>query len=172
VIETLKAKIRDIPDFPTKGIVFKDITPLLLDGQAFRSAIDLLGNRYQDGGVEVVAGIEARGLIIASALAYRMGAGLAIVRKPGKLPYKTHRAAYELEYGSDAVEVHQDAIRPGERVLIADDLIATGGTAKAVLDLVEQMGGEVVGAAFLIELTSLKGRERLKGCDVFSLIQF
>lgn len=172
MIEALKAKIRDIPDFPTKGIVFKDITPLLLDGQAFRLAIDLLGSRYQDGGVEVVAGIEARGLIIASALAYRMGAGLAIVRKPGKLPYKTHRAAYELEYGSDAVEVHQDAIKPGERVLIADDLIATGGTARAVLDLVEQMGGEVVGAAFLIELTSLKGRERLKGCNVFSLIQF
>lgn len=172
MIEQLKAKIRDIPNFPKPGILFRDITPLLLDGKAFRTAIGLMKGRYQGKGVEIVVGIETRGLIVASALAYELEVGLALMRKPGKLPYKTHRATYALEYGTDALEVHQDAIVPTQKALIVDDLIATGGTAQAAVELVKKMGGEVVGLAFLIELTSFKGRERLQGCEVFSLIQF
>ena len=172
MIEQLKAKIRAIPDFPKPGILFRDITPLLLDGKAFRTAIGLIRERYQGKGVEIVVGIETRGLIVASALAYELEVGLALMRKPGKLPYKTHRATYALEYGTDALEVHQDAIVPGQKVLIVDDLIATGGTAQAAVELVKRLEGEVVGLAFLVELTSLRGRERLQGCEVFSLIRF
>ncbi len=170
-IDELRQKIRDIPDFPKPGIVFKDITPLLSDGRAFRGAIDLLGARYRDLGVDVVVSVEARGFIMGSALAYALGAGNIMIRKPGKLPYRTHRAVYELEYGSDALEIHQDAIRPGQRVLVADDVLATGGTVSAAIDLVRKLGGDIVELAFLIELTFLKGRERLAH-PVHSLIQY
>lgn len=172
MIEMLKARIRDVPNFPKEGILFRDITPLLLDAEAFRMAIGLMKERYIGRGVELVAGIETRGLIVASALAYELGVGLALMRKPGKLPYKVYKATYALEYGTDSLEIHQDAIRPDQRVLIVDDLIATGGTAAAAVELVKQSGGEVVGIAFLVELTDLRGRERLKGHEVFSLIQF
>ncbi len=170
-IDDLRQKIRDIPDFPKPGIVFKDITPLLCDGPAFRGAIDLLGARYRDLGVDAVVSVEARGFIMGSALAYALSAGNIMIRKPGKLPYRTHRAVYELEYGSDALEIHQDAIRPGQRVLVADDVLATGGTVSAAIDLVRKLGGDIVELAFLIELTFLKGRERLAH-PVYSLIQY
>ncbi len=171
-MEDLKKAIRDIPDFPKKGIVFKDITTLLRDPASFQRTVDLLGHRYVGRGIDVVVGIEARGFIVGSALAYKLGAGVILVRKPGKLPYKTHKATYELEYGTDALEIHQDAIEPGQKVLIADDVLATGGTVSAVIGLIEKMGGEIVECAFLVELTSLKGRERLSPHPVFSLLQF
>lgn len=172
MLEMLRAKIRNIPNFPKVGILFRDITPLLLDPEAFRRAIGLIKERFAPKGVEVVAGIETRGLILASALAYDLSVGLALMRKPGKLPYKTYKATYALEYGTDALEIHQDAITPGQKVLIVDDLIATGGTAAAAVELVKQLGGEVIGLAFLVELTDLKGRERLKDQEIYSLIQF
>jgi len=172
VIEDLKQRIREIPDFPKAGILFRDITPLLSDGQAFRQAIDFIGGRYLDRKIDIVVGVEARGFIMGSALAYKLGAGNALVRKQGKLPFKTNRSTYTLEYGTDTLEIHQDAIRPGQRVVLADDLLATGGTISAAADLVRQLGGEIVEAAFLIELTALNGRERLKGLPVFSLIQY
>jgi adenine phosphoribosyltransferase len=172
VIEDLKQRIREIPDFPKAGILFRDITPLLSDGQAFRQAIDFIGGRYLDRKIDIVVGVEARGFIMGSALAYKLGAGNALVRKQGKLPFKTNRSTYALEYGTDTLEIHQDAIRPGQRVVLADDLLATGGTISAAADLVRQLGGEIVEAAFLIELTALNGRERLKGLPVFSLIQY
>lgn len=171
-IEGLKNKIRDIPDFPKAGILFKDITPLLSDPDAFREAMDLLGNRYQGEKIDSVVCVEARGFLIGSALAYKLNAGIIPVRKPGKLPYKTHRATYQLEYGTDTLEIHQDAIRPGQKILIADDLLATGGTTEAVANLVKRLEGEVVELAFLVELTFLEGRSRLKGHNIFSLIQF
>jgi len=171
-IEDLRQKIRDIPDFPKPGIIFKDITPLLSDGPAFRAAIDLLGERYRDRRVDVVVGVEARGFIMGSALAYTLGAGNILIRKPGKLPFRTHRSVYDLEYGSDALEIHQDAIKPGQRVLLADDVLATGGTISAAIDLVQKLGGEIVELAFLIELTFLKGRDRLARYAVHSLIQY
>ena len=172
LIDDLKRRIREIPDFPKTGILFRDITPLLSDGRAFRQAIDLIGGRYLDQRVDIVVGIEARGFIVASALAYKLGAGDVLVRKRGKLPYKTNRATYALEYGTDTLEIHQDSIRPGQRVVLADDLLATGGTIAAAVDLVGQLGGEIVELAFLIELTELRGRERLKGLPVFSLLQY
>jgi adenine phosphoribosyltransferase len=172
VIENLKQRIREIPDFPKTGILFRDITPLLTDGQAFRQAIDLIGGRYLDRKIDVVVGVEARGFIMGSALAYKLGAGNALIRKPGKLPFKTNRTTYALEYGTDTLEIHQDAITPGQRVVLADDLLATGGTISAAAELVRQLGGEIVELAFLIELTALSGRERLKGLPVFSLIQY
>jgi adenine phosphoribosyltransferase len=168
----LRRAIRDIPDFPKPGIVFKDITPLLGDGALFQRAVDLLSGRYKSEKVDVVLGIESRGFIIGAAIAYRLGAGFCIVRKPGKLPYETHSASYELEYGSDKLELHRDAFRPGARVLVVDDLIATGGTAVATVDLVKKLQGSVVGCAFLIELVPLKGRDRLKPHGVFSLIPY
>jgi adenine phosphoribosyltransferase len=171
-IDELKRRIRSIPDFPKPGILFRDITPLLSDGQAFRQAIDSIGARYLDRKIDVVVGIEARGFIMGAALAYMLGAGNVLVRKQGKLPYKTIRATYALEYGTDTLEIHQDAIRPGQRVVLADDLLATGGTISAARELVQQLGGEIVELAFLIELTELKGRERLKGLPVFSLLQY
>jgi len=172
VVDDLKRRIRDIPDFPKPGILFRDITPLLSDGMAFRQAIDYLGGRYLDKKIDVVVGVEARGFIMGAALAYKLGAGNILIRKSGKLPYKTHRTTYSLEYGTDALEIHQDAFKPGQRVLIADDLLATGGTISAAVDLVQQLGGEIVELAFLIELVALKGREKLKGHSVFSLIQY
>src|SRR5574337_2151366 len=164
--EALKQKIRDILDFPKKGIVFKDITPLLADGKAFHVAIDQIAERFHDRHIDLVVGIEARGFIIAAALAYRLHAGTTLIRKPGKLPYKTHRTTYALEYGADTLEIHQDAILPNQRILMADDLLATGGTMAAAIDLVTRLGGQVVGGAFLVELLFLKGRARLKDHDV------
>jgi adenine phosphoribosyltransferase len=171
-IASIRAAIRDIKDFPKPGIVFKDITPLLADGRLFARTIDLLAERYQNQGVDTVLGIESRGFIIGAALAYKLGAGFSVVRKPGKLPYETHSATYDLEYGSDALEIHIDAIAAGARVVIADDLIATGGTAAATAQLVQKLGGTVVECAFVIELTFLSGRERLKPCGVYSLVQY
>ncbi|MFQ5846439.1 MAG: adenine phosphoribosyltransferase [Candidatus Methylomirabilales bacterium] len=171
-INSLRGKIRDIPDFPKPGVVFKDITPLLADAQAFRTALDLLGDRYRDQGVQVVVSVEARGFIIGSALAYKLGAGHAVIRKAGKLPFKTHRAVYHLEYGTDTLEIHADALQPGARVLIADDVLATGGTVAAAIDLVNTLGGQILGLAFLVELTFLKGREKLDHYPLFSLIKY
>jgi adenine phosphoribosyltransferase len=171
-MEKLKKIIRDIPDFPKKGIVFKDVTTLLRDPVSFQRTVDLLGHRYIDRSIDLVVGVEARGFIVGAALAYKLGAGIILVRKPGKLPYKTHKASYELEYGTDTLEIHQDAITKGQRVLIADDLLATGGTVSAVIKLIEKLGGEIEECAFLIELDSLKGREKLKPHNVFSLINF
>lgn len=172
VIDDLKQRIREIADFPKPGILFRDITPLLADGRAFRQAIDYIGERYRDKNIEVVVGVEARGFIMGAALAYKLRAGNILIRKSGKLPYKTHRTTYALEYGTDTLEIHQDAFKPGQRVLIADDLLATGGTISAAVDLVRQLGGEIVELAFLIELTALNGREKLKDHSVFSLLQY
>lgn len=171
-IASLRRAIRDIPDFPKPGIIFKDITPLLGNGQLFSKTIDLLAERYRGQKIDTVLGIESRGFIVGSALAYRLGAGFCIVRKPGKLPYETHRASYELEYGTDSLEIHTDAIRPQARVIIADDLIATGGTAAATAQLVSKLGGVVVECAFVIELAFLNGREKLKPHAVFSILQY
>jgi adenine phosphoribosyltransferase len=172
MIGELKQRIRSIPDFPKAGILFRDITPLLADGRAFRQAVDSIGDRYLSRKIDVVVGVEARGFILAAALSYKLGAGNVLIRKPGKLPYKTNRTTYALEYGTDTLEIHQDAIQPGQRVVVADDLLATGGTISAAADLVQQQGGEIVELAFVIELTELKGRERLKGLPVFSLLQY
>ncbi len=170
--EKLKESIRNIPDFPKKGILFKDITTLCKDAQCFQRTVDLLGHRYVGKDIDLVVGVEARGFIIGAALAYKLGAGVVLVRKPGKLPHKTHSATYSLEYGEDTLEIHQDAIEKGQRVVIADDLLATGGTAGAVADLVRDMGGEIVECAFIIELEELKGREKLGDSPVFSLLKF
>ena len=171
-IVSVRRAIRDIKDFPKPGIVFKDITPLLANGPLFAKTIDLLAERYRDQAVDTVLGIESRGFIIGAALAYKLGAGFIVVRKPGKLPYETHTATYDLEYGSDALEIHIDAISSGARVVIADDLIATGGTAAATAQLVGKLGGNVVECAFVIELAFLNGREKLKPYGVYSLIQY
>jgi adenine phosphoribosyltransferase len=168
----LSAKIRDIPDFPKRGIVFKDIMPLLADSEALHETVERLGEFAEPREPDVVLGAEARGFILGAALAYRLGCGFVPARKPGKLPWRTISAKYALEYGFDALELHADAIKPGTKVLIHDDLLATGGTARAKIDLVEQLGGTVVGLAFVIELEFLNGREKLEGYDVFSLIQY
>jgi adenine phosphoribosyltransferase len=167
----LKTRIRDIRDFPKPGIVFKDITPLLADGEAFHEMVDRFVARYR-GVVDVVLGIESRGFLIGAAVAYGLGTGIAVARKPGKLPWQTYAARYELEYGSDALEIHHDAIGNQHRVLIIDDLLATGGTASAAVALVRQCGGTVVGCAFVIELGFLHGRQKLADQDVFSLIRY
>jgi adenine phosphoribosyltransferase len=168
----LRTKIRDVPDFPQPGIVFKDIMPLLVDEQAFSQLIDELAAWAEEREPEVVLGAEARGFITGGALAYKLGCGFVAARKPGKLPWKTVSATYALEYGSDSLELHADAIEEGARVLIHDDVLATGGTAKAQIDLVEQLGGLVVGVLFIISLDFLNGREKLAGYDVHSLIQY
>ena len=168
----LKDFVRDIPDFPKKGIMFKDITPLLRDPKAFGAMVDSFVARYQGKGVTQVAVIESRGFLLGSAIAHRLGAGLIPIRKKGKLPWKVHKASYELEYGTDSIEVHQDAAGPQDSVLLVDDVIATGGTAKAACDLVEMLGAKVAGTAFLIELAFLKGREKLPGRDVHALITY
>jgi adenine phosphoribosyltransferase len=171
-VADLRAKIRDIKNFPSEGILFKDITTLLRDGPAWRFAVDSLANRYQGERVDVVVGVESRGFIFGGAIAHQLRAGFVPVRKVGKLPAKTIEVEYELEYGRDALAMHEDAISPGQRVLAVDDLLATGGTMAATLRLVEQLGGRVVGVAFMIELAFLHGREKLKNYPLHSLIVY
>jgi len=168
----LKSKIREVPDFPTPGIGFKDIMPLLADAEALRQTVEELAAFARPLRPDLVLGAEARGFILGGALAYELGCGFVAARKPGKLPWHTVTAKYALEYGWDQLEVHADAIERGQRVLIHDDVLATGGTAKATVELVEQLGGEVVGLPFIIELTFLSGRDKLAGYDVHSLIQY
>lgn len=170
-IEQIRAAIRDIPDFPEPGIVFKDITPVLNDPVLFRDVIDTFAGRYQAVPPDRIVAIDARGFIFGAALAYRLGTGLVIVRKKGKLPWKTETASYQLEYGTNTVEIHVDAVARGEKVMIIDDVLATGGTARAAVDLVERLGGEVVGVEFLMELAFLKGRAKLEGYPVNALIE-
>lgn len=171
-MDNLKALIREIPDYPKPGILFYDLTTLLKDKQGFRTLIGKLCEHYSGKKIDLVAGIEARGFIFAPALAYALGAGFVPVRKPKKLPSKTASVSYALEYGTDSLEVHVDAVSPGQIVLLSDDLLATGGTAAAAVKLIQQLGGKVAGAAFAVELTFLKGRSKLSGIDVFSLLQY
>jgi adenine phosphoribosyltransferase len=171
-IASIRQVIRDIPNFPKPGIVFKDITPLLGNGRLFKRTIDILADRYRPQRVDTVLGIESRGFIIGAALAHALAAGFCIVRKPGKLPYETHKTSYALEYGTDTLEIHTDAISHNARVVIADDLLATGGTAAATAGLVTELGGMVVECVFVIELVFLKGRDRVKPHGVFSLVQY
>jgi adenine phosphoribosyltransferase len=171
-MDDLKKLIREVPDYPKPGILFYDLTTLLKDKQGFHMLIDRLCDHYQGHTIDVVAGIEARGFIFAPALAYRLGAGFVPVRKPKKLPAKTAAVSYALEYGTDTLEIHEDAIKKDDRVIICDDLLATGGTAAATAKLVQQLGGAVEGAAFAVELTFLNGRSKLPSLDVFSLIQY
>ncbi|MEY2476117.1 MAG: adenine phosphoribosyltransferase [Actinomycetota bacterium] len=168
----LKEHIRDIPDFPKPGVVFKDITPLLSDGKAFRATIDALSERFEGRPVDKVLGIEARGFIIAAPIAYRLGAGFVPVRKAGKLPWELEKEEYSLEYRNDILEIHRDAVQPGERALLIDDVLATGGTAAATMRLVEKLGGEIVGLGFVIELAFLGGRARLAGHEAVSLLTY
>ncbi len=170
--EKVKDAIRDIPDFPVEGVVFKDITPVLADAELFGASIALLSERHKDSGISKVVAIDARGFIFAGAIADRLGIGIIPVRKKGKLPHKTYEEEYELEYGTATLALHQDAFKEGERVVIVDDLLATGGTAAATAGLVERAGGNVVEIDFLVELTFLKGREKLAGYKVFAPIQF
>ncbi|OGI07299.1 MAG: adenine phosphoribosyltransferase [Candidatus Melainabacteria bacterium RIFCSPLOWO2_02_FULL_35_15] len=171
--ELIKSKIRDIADFPREGIVFKDITTVLRDPVAFKHAVDLLARHFEKQKINYIAGIEARGFIFGSALAYKLGIGFIPIRKPGKLPSKTARISYDLEYGTDSLEIHVDAVEPGKRVLIVDDLLATGGTAEAAIKLVKKIGGVIVGIAFVVELEFLKGREKLpEDCKITRLISF
>ena len=171
-MDQLKEIIRDIPDFPKKGIIFKDITTLLADAKSFHRMVDLLAHRYVGEKIDQIVGIEARGFILGSALAYKLGTGITLVRKPGKLPYKTRSINYELEYGTDTLEIHEDAFKPGDKVIVADDLLATGGTMAAVVDLVEQFGAEIHECAFMAELEFLNGRAKLPEGKVYSLLKF
>ena len=168
----LKDHIRDIPDFPQPGVVFKDITPLLADVDAFRFAVDAIADHFAGNEVHKVLGVEARGFIIAAPVAYRFGAGFIPVRKAGKLPWQIERQEYELEYGSDLLEIHLDAVHPGENVLIVDDVLATGGTASATVRLVERLGGRVLGLGFVLELAFLHGRDKVRGHDLVSLMVY
>ncbi len=170
--DDLRDFIRNVPDFPKKGIVFRDITTLLKDKSAFKKTIDIMYDQYKTAHVDKVVSVEARGFIFGSVLAYKLGAGFVPVRKPKKLPSATIREEYQLEYGTDALEIHTDAIQKGEKVLIVDDLLATGGTVQATCKLVEKLGGEIVGLAFLIELEFLEGRDKLSGYDCFSIISY
>jgi adenine phosphoribosyltransferase len=171
-VEELKKLIREVPDYPKPGILFYDLTTLLKDKRGFHLLVDSLCEHYADQKVDIVVGVEARGFIFAPALAYRLGAGFVPVRKPKKLPSATARVTYQLEYGTDTLEIHKDAIQPGQSVILSDDLLATGGTAAATVDLVRQLGGNVVGAAFAVELNFLNGRAKLPGVDVFSMIRY
>ena len=171
-MDDLKQIIRDIPDFPKKGIVFKDITTLLSDAKSFHRMVDLLAHRYIGEKIDQIVGIEARGFILGAALAYKLGTGITLVRKPGKLPFKTRSISYELEYGTDTLEIHEDAFRNSDRVIIADDLLATGGTMAAVVELVENMGVEIYECAFMAELEFLDGRSKLPAGKVYSLLKF
>src|SRR3954454_19762060 len=171
-VDVLKSHIRDIPDFPKPGVTFKDITPLLADAGAFMSMVDALADRFRDEPVDKVLGIEARGFIIAAPVAHALGAGFVPVRKAGKLPWEVEKQEYVLEYGTDLLEIHRDAVAPGERALIVDDVMATGGTASAAVRLVEKLGGEVAGLAFVIELAFLGGRGKLGDHSAVSLITY
>ena len=171
-VEDLKAKIRDVPDFPEPGIVFKDIMPLLGDPSSLAEATDLIAEWAEPRTPDVILGAEARGFILGAAVAYKLGCGFVAARRPGKLPWKTVSASYALEYGENSLELHADAIAAGQRVLVHDDVLATGGTARAICDLAEQLGGEIVGVAFVIELDFLEGRTQLDGHDVHSLIRY
>ncbi len=171
-MEELKQKIREIPDFPKPGILFYDVTTLLKDHEGFSTVINILTEKYRDERIKKILGIESRGFIFAPSLAYNLGAGFVPIRKPGKLPADTLSLCYDLEYGQDALEIHKDAVEKGERVLIVDDLIATGGTAAAAVEMASQLGTEVVGLAFVVELDFLKGREKLEGYDVFSILKY
>jgi len=171
-IERLKAHVRDVPDFPKPGVLFKDITPILANGQLFRLAVTIFAERYQRKSVEKIVAVDARGFIFGGALAHYLGIGLTMVRKKGKLPYRTYEQSYDLEYGSNTVAVHIDAVKPGSRVLLADDLLATGGTALAAANLLQRLGVEILEITFLLELSFLKGREKLKGFPVRSLIVY
>lgn len=168
----LKDKIRNIPDFPKKGVVFRDLAPLLEDKEAFKTAVDCLVGEFQEVGVDKVVGVDARGFILAGAVAYRLNAGMVMVRKKGKLPFETEFKDFDLEYGKATLEIHKDSIEPGEKVLLVDDVLATGGTMEATTKLVEKLQGEIVGIAFLITLDYLSGKERLKDYKLFSLIEF
>lgn len=171
-MDELKKSIREIPDFPKKGILFYDLTTLFRDRKAFATAVDYLTHRYIDRKIDAVLGVEARGFVLGAAVAYRLNAGIILARKKGKLPWKTIGGRYKLEYGTDVIEVHADAIGKGEKILIVDDLLATGGTAQTAAGLVEKCGGKVVECAFLVELTGLKGRQKLKKWKTFSLLQY
>jgi len=168
----LRSLIRDVPDFPEPGVLFKDITPLLAHAEAFALVVDRLSEHFVGRHIDKVVGVEARGFVLAAPVAHRLGAGLVPVRKPGKLPWATHAATYDLEYASDRLEVHQDALAPGERVVVVDDVLATGGTAAATAELVETLGGEIVGLGFLIELAFLGGAARLEGRDLVALLTY
>src|ERR1700683_1820625 len=171
-MDDLKKLLREIPDYPKPGILFYDLTTLLKDGKGFHDLVDKLCDHYRGNQVDIVASIEARGFIFRARRAYGVGEGFLPGRKPKKLPWKTASVTYQLEYGTDQLEIHQDAVKKGQRVLICDDLLATGGTAAAAIDLVRQLGGEIVGAAFAVELNFLKGRRKLAGVDVFSLLKY
>jgi len=171
-MQELKDIIRDVTDFPKKGIVFKDITTLLGDAKSYQQMIDLMSHRYIGKKIDKVVGVEARGFIIGAALAYKLGAGVVLVRKPGKLPYSTFKKTYDLEYGTDTLEIHTDAIKPGENILIADDVLATGGTMGAVVDMVQSLGGNIHECCFMAELEFLHGRKKLPKGMVFSLLKF
>jgi len=171
-MDELKQIIRDIHDFPKKGIVFKDITTLLSDAKSFQRMVDLLAHRYVGEKIDQIVGIEARGFILGAALAYKLGTGITLVRKPGKLPFQTRSISYDLEYGTDTLEIHEDAFQEGDRVIIADDLLATGGTMAAVVELVERFGVEIYECAFMAELEFLEGRSKLPTGKVYSLLKF
>jgi adenine phosphoribosyltransferase len=168
----LKDSIRSIPDFPKAGILFRDITTLLKDKSAFRRAVEDLAKKYKNKKIDLVVAVEARGFILGGAIAHKLGAGFVPVRKKGKLPWKTDSVTYDLEYGTDTLEMHRDAVKPGDRILIVDDLLATGGTVKAVVDLVNNRQGKILGIVFVIELVDLKGREKLKPYPVVALVKF
>ncbi|MBF0490490.1 MAG: adenine phosphoribosyltransferase [Candidatus Omnitrophica bacterium] len=171
-VSDLKKHIRDIPNFPQEGIIFKDISTLIKNKDAFKKSIDILARKYKKDRVEYVVGVEARGFIFGAALAYKLGAGFIPVRKKGKLPYKTKSVTYQLEYGTDTLEIHEDAFKANARVLVVDDLLATGGTVKAVTDLILAQKVKIVGVAFLVELKFLKGKERLKDLPIYSILQY
>ncbi len=171
-VATIKSSIRDIPDFPKKGIIFKDITPLLKEKDAFRHVVNVLGDELKKKNIDYIVGIESRGFIFSPTLAYQLGIGFVPVRKKGKLPYDTEEVAYDLEYGQAILEIHKDAIEPGSKVAIIDDLLATGGTALAAAQLVEKLGGKVESLSFVVELNFLEGRKKLSNYDVFSLVQY
>lgn len=171
-MDTLRALIRAVPDFPSPGVVFRDITPLLRDAEALARVVDLLAERSRDSGVDIVAGIESRGFLFGAPLAVALGAGFVPIRKLGKLPARTISRSYELEYGSNHLEMHVDALTPGQRVLLVDDVLATGGTARASAEMIRELGGELLGAAFVVELTDLRGRDALSGIDAFSLLPY
>lgn len=170
--DEFKKYIRDIPDFPQKGIIFRDITNLLKDGEIFKKAIDTIASHFQNEHIDLICSVEARGFMIGAALAHALGAGFVPIRKKGKLPWNTHQESYDLEYGTDEVEIHTDAFNPGHHVLFVDDVIATGGTAKASLELIKRLKGKLVAAVFLIELTDLGGKDRLGDIPVYSLMQY